>query len=449
MSNLVTRAAHESGTTCLAFSRDGTHVYTGGQDCIVRIWKLGESVEQEPATASESDQAITAVATWDDGWLSGSEDAVVRQYIKHRAELTGHVLDANGVAIRALAVDPQGKRVAIASENFDVRVIDLEDIKISKSLKGHVGGVRKVTWHPTSPLLTSCGSDGKIIIWNLLSDEPEVETTIEGVIPAIGDSMSPDYAHDCSAVWHTSGQHFYVASRTHEIVTVSKSDWSKSSSFSDKDVSGPITALAVSANGTYLASASRSKVHVWSTQTRRVIASHAATPGATISHLAFSPRENLIAWTDTEGGFSRWHKAIPETFPDPIKKSVSTTAAAPIIGQPKSTLFDDIAEATRTTAQDDNDVDLDAGFGDVDDDWIIDDLGGKGLQDAPEKNRKSDGFVKEMVSITKAQPPFQPGSTPMENRKRYLAYNMLGVIEVTDQDTHHIVNVEFFDADFQ
>lgn len=57
-----------------------------------------------------------------------------------------------------------------------------------------------------------------------------------------------------------------------EIVTISRSDWSKTSTLSDKDVTGAITALALSTNGVYLASACRSKVYVWSTQTRRIIA---------------------------------------------------------------------------------------------------------------------------------------------------------------------------------
>ena len=58
------------------------------------------------------------------------------------------------------------------------------------------------------------------------------EKVIEGVIPAVHDSecvsfwifqylvpniavRSPEFAHDCSVVWHHSGQYFFVASRAH------------------------------------------------------------------------------------------------------------------------------------------------------------------------------------------------------------------------------------------
>jgi chromosome transmission fidelity protein 4 len=140
----------------------------------------------------------------------------------------------------------------------------------------------------------------------MVSEPPSIEKTVEGIIPIVIDTeyvvhsssalevlffyrSSSDFLHDCSVVWHPSGQYFFVASKGHgelswsvsignyslcvlkEIITISRSDWSKTSTFSDKNVSGSITALAISPNGVYIASASQSRVHVWSTQTRRVI----------------------------------------------------------------------------------------------------------------------------------------------------------------------------------
>jgi chromosome transmission fidelity protein 4 len=149
-----------------------------------------------------------------------------------------------------------------------------------------------------------------------------------------------------------------------------------------------------------------------------------------------------------------------------------------VLRGPTPTLFDDEAIGHKSKQQANEDV----GLGGADDfeneDWILDDVGDGMEDDVGAQGDDGHEFVKEMgmeyfyiaayvltfftVSVTKAQPAFQPGSTPMENRKRYLGtwsrceeieaelitalvYNLIGVIEVTDQDTHHIINVEFHD----
>lgn len=169
--------------------------------------------------------------------------------------------------------------------------------------------------------------------------------------------------------------------------------------------------------------------------------SQSGNPGSTITNVAFSPRENLIAWTDTDGVFTRWPKAISDTFPDPVKHTISTKGPATIPTK-LSTGLDLFGEDAQGSVKDGNDdaadVDLDDDMLDVDDGWIVDDMDGA-LHTEPKVGRR-DGFVKEMgesmyapftcedaltnglllVSITKAQPPFQPGSTPMDNKKRYL-----------------------------
>ncbi|KAF9237545.1 hypothetical protein BU15DRAFT_75916 [Melanogaster broomeanus] len=434
-SKTLTNSAHEPGYTCIAFSRDGKLSYTGGSDSLVRIWQMDKDQYQEPEVAYEADEGITAIASANDYWLSGSKDSEVRSYTHGKPDLRGLVMNAPGVCIRALAVDPTGKRVAVATDETTVKIVDLNEITNVTVLTGHKKCVRKVTWHPSGTLLTASGADGIITVWDISESEPRVEKLIEGVIPAVADSESPEFMHDCSAMWHPSGQHFFAASRTHEVVAISRPNWGKTCAFSDANATGATTALALSLNGVYLASACKEEILVWSTQTKHVLWRHTGSPNALTTQISFSPSQNLLAWADTEGILTWWRDPIPAGSPDPLKQSAAgSVQGVPVKRKSSPNLWgEDPAGADRGAGAE--------GGSDYGDDWIIDDIGA-GMEDAqedgPRGKRSGDGFVKEMVSITKAQPAFQPGSTPLEGKKRYLAYNMVGWIDVTDQDTHHI-----------
>ena len=82
-----------------------------------------------------------------------------------------------GVAIRCIACDPKGKKMAVASEcvrlhvlyglalypvfihdfflhsETTIRIIDIEDPLKIQILQGHKRGVRNVSWHPSEDLL--------------------------------------------------------------------------------------------------------------------------------------------------------------------------------------------------------------------------------------------------------------------------------------------------------
>lgn len=127
-----------------------------------------------------------------------------------------------------------------------------------------------------------------------------------------------------------------------------------------------------------------------------MIFSHIGNPGSTVTQIAFSPRQNLIAWTDSEGVFTRWPKPIPDTLPDPIKQSIVTNSSATTQVKPKASinLFGDGGDDVSTALENDPfEVDLDEAM--LDDNWIVDDMDGA-LNDEVEVTKTSNGFVKEM-----------------------------------------------------
>ena len=141
-----------------------------------------------------------------------------------------------------------------------------------------------------------------------------------------------------------------------------------------------------------------------------------------------------------DGSLTRWKDPIPKDAPSPyeVKKAEQTAHS-----RARAVLFgDDTDDMVDDAAGDDNkqpDVVLDD-YMDMDDDFVVDDLEGGMLDDGPKVDKWAGGGVREMgkvskpghcdfllshliffsVSVTKAQPPFQPGSTPMEGKRRYL-----------------------------
>lgn len=49
------------------------------------------------------------------------------------------------------------------------------------------------------------------------------------------------------------------------------------------------------------------------------------------------------------------------------------------------------------------------------------------------------------IEVADIQECIQPGSTPMQGNRRYLAFTTLGIIYTIDNDTHSSVSVEFHD----
>ena len=180
------------------------------------------------------------------------------------------IITANpgGDTIRSVAVDLHSKKIAVTSEyappymtptgtyprprNSDkaVKVIDLRDTKKIVVLEGHSRGVRRAAWHPSGALLVRLSP---LFVRSFLIRKPRsghlwlrwedhhlgrfrrrtktreddrryhphsgryTVSTLKHSDVALIDgiySRAPEYCHDCSVVWHPSGQYFVVVTRT-------------------------------------------------------------------------------------------------------------------------------------------------------------------------------------------------------------------------------------------
>jgi chromosome transmission fidelity protein 4 len=88
-----------------------------------------------------------------------------------------------GSSARCARFGHSGRKIAVASDELLVKVIDVRDTTEIQLLSGHSKGVRALGWNPDGTILVSASTDGTVRVWDMSAAEPVCIKTLDGLIP--------------------------------------------------------------------------------------------------------------------------------------------------------------------------------------------------------------------------------------------------------------------------
>jgi chromosome transmission fidelity protein 4 len=416
------------------------------------LYKTG--FDGEPTNIDDCQEQNSAVATNDEFFIAGAEDGTVSLYSLGTTAFDRFLLRCS-LPVRDVALSPDGKWCAVASDELTVKLVSTEDNTLVRSLKDHGKPTKHLAFDPKGGLLALSCTDGIVYIYSLTSEQPELIRKIDGVIG----TLETDSEASARIAWHPDGRAFAVPTPTRDVQVVSKNDWEKQRAFCNGH-EGDITALAWSPNGSMLATAGRDKkLLIWSTKDQSVLARFEY---ANVMDIAWHPDSNLLSFTTSDGEVYICPDLIPSQFAvlfklpqqpapfihDPLA-AISANTRRPEVNGHKS-----LPPRPRRASFDSEDSLLgDIAFGD-DDEFVVDDDGAGYALNGNRKRPAEDDDVHGEHANKRAhlfQPQyhesFQPGSTPWRGNRKYLCLNLIGFVWTVDQDSHNTVTVEFYDHD--
>ncbi|CAO1632963.1 unnamed protein product [Parajaminaea phylloscopi] len=482
---------HTTGITRVLFAPTEAHIdrlFTAGDDFLVRLLPTSHTSSIEPLLIEDATAPVTWIDAGKTHLVVASEDGSVRLY-NHRqraqdedSQLVGptrlvEILTRTSLPTRCVALEkavPPGKspRAAICSDELIVKVVDVNDIRRVNLLTGHARSVRAASWCPTKPVLVTSSCDGTARIWDCSTPEPDCTKVLDG-LPL----TKPEDETDVHAEWHPSGHSFVLPSKGNELIIYSSSQdqgWARSGVFAAASrgtsavppPTGPVTALAFSPNGRYLAAATQDgQVTIWEMSSRTPVRARRAE--AHVTGLSWHPSANAMAWTDTDGQLIRWQDVLSSSYASPCERITFEHAHTDHGRSRVDDLFAGLDDEDEEGDNDNDDglVDDEAhdsrgksarvAFANDDDglaDFVVDDDASGGYAKAleAERRRRPKSYQPRssgpLALRAKQQDVFQPNSTPMRNSRRFLSLTLFGSLLSIDQDTHHVVSFESFNT---
>ena len=164
----VTLVGHRERVTDVAFSTDGISVATASADGTARLWDRRPQPDLVPLGVEKSGVSEVAFGVDGKNVVSAGKDGSVHVWRLGRPHHPVATLSpAHGV--KAVAISADGRRVAIAARALEVRALPSGR---SVSVLRDSGAVRALAVSRNGRRLGVVGTDGRVRIRNLPSDEP-------------------------------------------------------------------------------------------------------------------------------------------------------------------------------------------------------------------------------------------------------------------------------------